>query len=106
MKMAEKERLRREEEEKIRDRKEKILKTILTEKAYKHLLNLRREEGKIANQLENIVLYLFLNGQLKERLTELEIEYIKRKIKGESGRIYVKTKEGTFSFEDFLRKSK
>lgn len=105
MKIAEREKLRREKEKKIRERKEKILRSILTDKAYNYLLNLRGTETEIASQIEDIVLYLFLNGQLKKKLTELEMEYIKRKIKGEEGKIYVKTKEGMFSLGDFFKKS-
>jgi len=105
MRMIELSKRKAEEEKRIKEKKEKILRGILTEKAYDYLLNLRKSQAKVAEQVENIVLYLFLNDQLTEKLTEIDLMYLKRKLTGETGRIYVKSKEGTFLLSDFLRRS-
>ena len=104
MRRIERQRKLEEEKKRLRERREQIIKEVLTDNAYAYLLSLREKSRDLSEQIENVILYLVINGLISRKLEKIDLMYIERKLRGETGKIYIKTKEGTFSFEDFLRR--
>ena len=105
MELAKKAKEKEKEKREAEEAKERFLRKVLTEDAYDYLLNLRSSSRRLAEQIENTIIYLFMNGYVSPKLTKLDLMYLKRRITGEKGKIYVSSREGTFSFEEFIRKS-
>lgn len=56
-----------------------LLKKILEPEAYERLANIRSANPALYAQLANLLLYLYQNGQLKEKISETQLrEFISR----------------------------
>ncbi|MFQ5711470.1 MAG: DNA-binding protein [Candidatus Geothermarchaeales archaeon] len=93
-------------EEKAKRAREKVLRNILYQDAYKHLVKLRKEKPSIAQRIENLIIGLVLSGRLKSRVNLIDLEWLERKITGIEPQIFVKRKGEVKSLSEFFREEK
>jgi len=62
---------------------------LFEEDAYEKLIEIRRDNSKLADTILKNILYLLLNGLINVPVDYVTVEYMRRKIIGESGKIYV-----------------
>jgi DNA-binding TFAR19-related protein (PDSD5 family) len=83
-----------QDKKKLDENKKKILVAVLEPDAYLYFEELRKRDLATAEEIENLVIKLALNRQLKYRLEAIEIEALERKIKGVEPRIVIKRRGG------------
>jgi len=67
----------------------KKVRHLFEEDAYEKLIEIRRDNSKVADTILKNILYLLLNGLINVPVDYVTVEYMRRKIIGESGKIYV-----------------
>ena len=82
------------------------IKQIFEEDAYQKLLSIRREKPQTADIILKNILYLLMNGLLDIPVDYTVVEYLRRKIEGESGKIYVYKKGKLKEFGETLKEDK
>ena len=83
-----------QDKKKLDENKRKILVAVLEPDAYQYFEELKKRDAATAEEIENLVLKLALNKQLRYRLEAIEIEALERKIKGVEPRIMIKRRGG------------
>jgi len=94
--------LKKVEEKSDEDAYEKV-KPIFTQDAYKWLLKIRSTKKSTADKILKNILFLVLNGLADIPIEYDVVEYLRRKIEGESGKIYVYRRGELKEFGDTLR---
>jgi len=76
------------------------------EDAYNKLIEIRNRKPEVADNILKNILYLVLNGFVAIPVDYVTVEYIRRKIEGESGKIYVYKKGELKEFGEALKEEK
>lgn len=93
----------REKEEKVGNEREKLLKRFLDPDAATYLENLKNKEPPIGNRVQEIILYLIVYRGLRQIVTQIDVMYIERQIKGEGPKIRVQRDGETSDFGSYVR---
>jgi DNA-binding TFAR19-related protein (PDSD5 family) len=95
----------REKKEKVGAEREKLLLRFLDPDATKYLDALKKHESNIGNRVEEIILYLIMYRGLRQIVTQLDVRYIERQIKGEGPKIRVQRDGETSDFGAYVREA-
>jgi len=76
------------------------------EDAYNKLIEIRNRKPEVADTILKNILYMILNGLVGIPVDYVTVEYIRRKIEGESGKIYVYKKGELKEFGEALKDEK
>ncbi len=79
-----------QDKKKTGETKKKILTVALEPAAFQYLEELRKRDEPTAEEIENVIIRLVLNQQLKYRLEAIDIEALERRIKGIEPKIVIK----------------
>jgi DNA-binding TFAR19-related protein (PDSD5 family) len=93
----------REKEEKVDAERGKLLQRFLEKDAQTYLEQLKTNESSVGKQVEDIILYLIVYRGLRKIITQLEVRYIERQVKGESTTIKVHRDGETSDFGSYVR---
>ena len=98
------ERQRMKEEEHPEAKKDRIFLMILTPEAKRYYENLKQSDPSIARRLRDAILVLLVQGYINTLLTEVDLELVVRKMRGEEPKIYIKRKgEKAVSISEYFR---
>jgi DNA-binding TFAR19-related protein (PDSD5 family) len=95
----------REQKEKDDTEHEKLLKRFLDHDALKYLEGLKTREPAVGNRAQEIILYLIIYRGLRQVVTQIDIRYIERQIKGEGPTIRVQRDGETSDFGSYVREA-
>lgn len=95
----------REHKEKVGTEREKLLKRFLNSDALVYLESLKKSEPAIGNRVQEIILYLLVYRGVRQTVTQLDIRYIERQIKGEGPKIRVQRDGETSDFGSYVREA-
>jgi DNA-binding TFAR19-related protein (PDSD5 family) len=95
----------KERKEKVGIEREKLLKRFLDPEALKYLEDLKTREPAIGNRAQEIILYLIVYRGLRQIITQIDIRYIERQIKGEGPMIRVQRDGETSDFGSYVREA-
>ncbi len=95
----------REHNVKVGAEREKLLKRYLDPEAITYLKGLKTHEPHIGNRVQEIILYLIVYRGVRQIVTQLDIRYIERQIKGEGPKIRVQRDGETSDFGSYVREA-
>jgi DNA-binding TFAR19-related protein (PDSD5 family) len=95
----------REQNEKAGVEREKLLKRFLEPDALTYLEGLKAREPVIWKRIQDILLYLIVYRGLRQIITQLDVRYVERQIKGEGPTIKVQRAGETSDFGDYVREA-
>ena len=90
---------------KVKAERSKILARFLAPDAAQYLKGLKSSEPAIAGRVEEIVLNLIINRGFRQVLSQLDIRYIVRQLKGEGPRIRIQRGGEMTDFSDYVRET-
>ncbi|MGY5872015.1 MAG: DNA-binding protein [Candidatus Thorarchaeota archaeon] len=93
----------REQKEKVGAEREKLLKRYLDANALAYLEGLKKTEPHIGNRVQEILLYLIVYRGFRQTITQIDVMYIERQIKGEGPKIRVQRDGETSDFGSYVR---
>lgn len=93
----------REQKEKVGTEHENLLKRFLEPDALTYLEGLKKHEPAIGNRIQEIILHLIVYRGLRQTVTQLDVRYIERQIKGEGPKIRVQRDGETSDFGAYVR---
>ncbi len=95
----------REHKEKVNEEREKLLGRFLEPDAFKYLESLKVKEPAIGNRIQEILLYLIVYRGLRQVVTQIDIMYVERQLKGEGPKIRVQRDGETSDFGTYVREA-
>jgi len=93
----------REHDRKVEVERVKLIKRFLAADADAYLQDLKKREPAVGAKVEEILLYLIVYRGLRETVTQLDIVYIERQVKGEEPKIRVQRDGETSDFGDYVK---
>jgi len=90
---------------KVKAEHSKLLARFLAPDAAQHLEGLKRSEPAIAGRVEEIVLNLIINRGFRQVLSQLDLRYIVRQLKGEGPRIRIQRSGEMTDFSEYVREA-
>jgi DNA-binding TFAR19-related protein (PDSD5 family) len=79
-----------EDKKKSGETKKKILASVLEPAAFRYLEELWKRDARTAEEIENLIVRLTLNQQLKYMVEQVDLEALERRIKGIEPKITIK----------------
>jgi DNA-binding TFAR19-related protein (PDSD5 family) len=95
----------KERNEKAIAEREKLLKRFLEPDALTYLEGLKTKEPVIGKRIQEILLYLIVYRGLRQMITQIDIRYVERQIKGEGPTIKVQRDGETSDFGAYVREA-
>jgi DNA-binding TFAR19-related protein (PDSD5 family) len=95
----------REQEEKVGVERAKLLGRFLTTEAFSYLSNLRTENQGVANQVEEVILYLIVYRGYRQQMSQLDVRYIERQVRGEEPKIRIQRDGETSEFGAYVKEA-
>ena len=83
----------------------KLLQRFLAPEAQVYLSNLKKNEPHIGKRIEDIILYLIVYRNLRQIITQLDIRYVERQVKGEGPKIRVQRDGETSDFGSYVKEA-
>ena len=93
----------REEKEKTEVSRSKLLQKYLAPEADTYLSALKKSESHIGKRVEDILLYLIVYRGLRQTITQLDVRYVERQVKGEGPTIRVQRDGETSDFGSYVK---
>jgi DNA-binding TFAR19-related protein (PDSD5 family) len=93
----------REQQQKVDVERAKLLKRFLAPDADSYLQDLKSREPAVGAQIEEVLLYLIVYKELREIITQIDVMYIERQVKGEEPKIRVQRDGETSDFGSYVR---
>ena len=90
---------------KVKAEHAKLLARFLAPDAAQYLEGLKKSEAVIAGRVEEIVLILIINRGFRQVLSQLDLRYIVRQIKGETPKIRIQRGGEMTDFGDYVREA-
>ena len=90
---------------KVKAEHAKLLVRFLAPDAAQYLEGLKKSEPAIAGRVEEIVLNLIINRGFRQVLSQLDVRYIVRQIKGEGPKIRIQRDGEMTDFGDYVRET-
>jgi DNA-binding TFAR19-related protein (PDSD5 family) len=95
----------KEKKEKTDVERTKLLERFLASDAQTYLSALKKNEPHIGKRVEDVVLYLIVYRGLRQTITQLDIRYVERQVKGEGPTIRVQRDGETSDFGSYVREA-
>jgi len=93
----------KEQKEKSNVERSKLLQRFLDPEAQTYLSALKQNEPHIGKRVEDIILYLIVYRNLRQTITQLDIRYVERQVKGEGPKIRVQRDGETSDFGSYVK---
>ena len=93
----------KEQKEKSDVGRAKLLRQYLDTEAETYLSGLMKTEPHIGKRVEDILLYLIVYRGLRQTITQLDIRYVERQVKGEGPKIRVQRDGETSDFGSYVK---
>ncbi|MHA2212760.1 MAG: DNA-binding protein [Candidatus Thorarchaeota archaeon] len=93
----------KEREEKVAAERVKLLKRYLASDASEYLEGLKNNQPGIGSRVQEVILYLIVYRGLRQTISQLDVRYIERQIKGEGPKIRVQRDGETSDFGAYVR---
>ncbi|MFW9807517.1 MAG: DNA-binding protein, partial [Candidatus Thorarchaeota archaeon] len=91
--------------EKSEAERSKLLQRFLDGDAQTYLTTLKKNEPQIGKRIEDIILYLIVYRNLRQTITQLDIRYVERQVKGEGPKIRVHRDGETSDFSSYVKEA-
>jgi len=95
----------KERTEKTEVERNKLLQKFLAPDAQSYLSNLKKNEPHIGKKVEDVILYLIVYRGVRQTITQLDIRYVERQVKGEGPTIRVQRDGETSDFSSYVREA-
>ncbi|MHA2187675.1 MAG: DNA-binding protein [Candidatus Thorarchaeota archaeon] len=95
----------KEQQEKVDAERGKLLNRYLAPDAQKYLQRMKSSEPAIGSRIEEIILYLIVYRGLRQTITQLDLRYVERQIKGEGPKIRIQRDGETSDFGAYVREA-
>lgn len=95
----------KEQKEKAGVEREKLLRRFLEPDALTYLEGLKNGEPAVWKRIHDILLYLIVYRGLRQVITQIDIRYVERQIKGEGPTIKVQRDGETSDFGSYVREA-
>ncbi|MFW9804533.1 MAG: DNA-binding protein [Candidatus Thorarchaeota archaeon] len=95
----------REQEEKVGVERAKLLGRFLTTEAYSYLNNLKMQNQGVAKQVEEVILYLIVYRGYRQQMSQLDVRYIERQVRGEEPKIRIQRDGETSDFGAYVKEA-
>jgi DNA-binding TFAR19-related protein (PDSD5 family) len=93
----------KEKQEKTDGERSKLLQRFLAPEAQTYLTALKKSEPHIGKRVEDIILYLIVYRNVRQTITQLDIMYVERQVKGEGPKIRVQRDGETSDFGSYVK---
>ena len=95
----------KERMEKSEVERAKLLERFLDSEAQNYLSSLKQKESPIGKRVEDILLYLIVYRGLRQTITQLDVRYVERQVKGEGPKIRVQRDGETSDFSSYVKEA-
>jgi DNA-binding TFAR19-related protein (PDSD5 family) len=95
----------KEQEEKTKVSRSTLLQRYLAPEAQTYLSALKKNEPHIGKRVEDILLYLIVYRNLRQTITQLDVRYVERQVKGEGPKIRVQRDGETSDFGSYVKEA-
>ncbi|MHA2378705.1 MAG: DNA-binding protein [Candidatus Thorarchaeota archaeon] len=95
----------REQREKVTAEREKLLRRFLAPDALDYFEGLKKREPTIGKQVEEVILYLIVYRGFRQTISQVDVMYIERQVKGEGPRIKIQRDGETSDFGSYVREA-
>ncbi|MFW9966156.1 MAG: hypothetical protein ACFFEA_03310 [Candidatus Thorarchaeota archaeon] len=95
----------RQQEEKVGVERAKLLKRFLTSDAISYLTELKAHNEGVSSQVEEIILYLIVYRGYRQTMSQLDIRYIERQVRGEEPKIRIQRDGETSDFGAYVKEA-
>jgi DNA-binding TFAR19-related protein (PDSD5 family) len=95
----------KEQKEKSEVERTKLLQKFLAPDAQSYLSALKKNEPHIGKRVEDVILYLIVYRGLRQTITQLDIRYVERQVKGEGPKIRVQRDGETSDFGSYVKEA-
>ncbi|MFX1560943.1 MAG: DNA-binding protein [Promethearchaeota archaeon] len=95
----------KEQMQKTEVERTKLLQKFLDSDALIYLSTLKKNEPQIGRRVEDILLYLIVYRGLRQKITQLDVRYVERQVKGEGPKIRVQRDGETSDFSSYVKEA-
>ncbi|TET09339.1 MAG: hypothetical protein E3J86_08560 [Candidatus Thorarchaeota archaeon] len=95
----------RERKEKTDVERTKLLERFLAPEARSYLDALKTHEQTVGRRVEEIILHLIVYRGLRQTITQLDIRYVERQVKGEPSKIRIQRDGETSDFGSYVKEA-
>jgi DNA-binding TFAR19-related protein (PDSD5 family) len=95
----------RDQRAKVTAEREKLLQRFLTLDALKYLEGLKKREPTFGAQTEEVILYLIVYRGLRQTISQVDVRFIERQVKGEEPKIRIQRDGETSDFGSYVREA-
>lgn len=95
----------KEQKEKSAVGRANLLQKYLAPEAQTYLSALQKNEPHIGKRVEDVILYLIVYRGLRETITQLDIRYVERQVKGEGPKIRVQRDGEISDFGSYVKEA-
>ncbi|MHA2004935.1 MAG: hypothetical protein ACW960_12620 [Candidatus Thorarchaeota archaeon] len=95
----------REQQEKVGVERAKLLGRFLTTEALSYLNDLKTQNQGVGKQVEEVVLYLIVYRGYRQQMSQLDVRYIERQVRGEEPKIRVQRDGETSDFGAYVKEA-
>lgn len=95
----------KEHEEKVGAERSKLLKRFLEPDAQSYLEQLKQRDSSVGRQVEDVVLYLLVYRGVRQIISQIDIRYIERQIRGEETKIRIQRDGEISDFSQYVKEA-
>ncbi len=95
----------KEHDEKVGAERLKLLKRFLEPDAQSYLEQLKQRESSVGRQVEDVVLYLLVYRGVRQIISQIDIRYIERQIRGEETKIRIQRDGEISDFSQYVKEA-
>ncbi|MGD9381573.1 MAG: hypothetical protein PVI03_03940 [Candidatus Thorarchaeota archaeon] len=95
----------REQEEKVGAERAKLLQRFLAPDALSYLNELKTSNQGVGRQVEEVILYLIVYRGYRQLMSQLDVRYIERQVKGEETKIRIQRDGETSDFGAYVKEA-
>lgn len=95
----------REQRAKVTAEREKLLQRFLAPDALKYLEGLKTREPTFGSQVEEVILYLIVYRGIRQTVSQVDVRFIERQVKGEGPKIKIQRDGETSDFGSYVREA-
>jgi DNA-binding TFAR19-related protein (PDSD5 family) len=95
----------REHKEKTDVERTKLLQRFLAPEGRKYLDALMKHEPPVGKRVEDILLYLIVYRGLRQTITQMDVRYVERQVKGEPTKIRIQRDGETSDFGSYVKEA-
>ena len=95
----------KEKQERTDVERAKLLQRFLATDAQSYLTSLKKNEPHVGRRVEDVLLYLIVYRGLRQTITQLDVRYVERQVKGEGPKIRVQRDGETSDFSSYVKEA-